>query len=87
MTTLVIRNVEQELHGRPKAQAAARGRSMEEEARIILRRGISASPSANFSQAMRALFEPLGGFERPYPDHEAPRDAPDFAGLEWDQPP
>lgn len=89
MATLVIRDVEPELHTRLKAQAAAHGRSMEEEVRNVLRQSVAGSPSdmaQGFGHAMRALFEPLGGFELPDTGHEAPRDPPDFAGPEWDQP-
>jgi plasmid stability protein len=87
MATLVIRDVEPELHTRLKAQAAAHGRSMEEEVRILLRQGMAASQSdmpQGFGQAMRALFEPPGGLELPELDHEVPRDPPDFAGPEWE---
>jgi hypothetical protein len=45
MATLVIRNVEDELHARLKAQAAAHSHSMEEEARLLLRQGLAASLS------------------------------------------
>lgn len=89
MATLVIRNVEDELHTRLKAQAAAHSRSMEEEARLLLRQGLAALPNEtpqNFGQAMRAIFEPLGGFEFPEVPHEPPREPPDFSGPEWDPP-
>jgi plasmid stability protein len=89
MATLVIRDVEPELHTRLKAQAAAHGRSMEEEVRSVLRQSIAASSSdlsPKFGQAMRALFEPLGGFELEEANRETPRDPPDFIGPEWDQP-
>ena len=87
MATLVIRNVESELHTRLKAQAAAHNRSMEEEARVLLRQGLAALPgetAQTFGQAMRAIFEPLGGFELPEMPKEAPRQPPDFSGPEWD---
>jgi plasmid stability protein len=61
MATLVIRNVEDELHTCLKARAAAHSRSMEEEARVLLRQGLAALPSEtpqNFGQAMRAIFQP-----------------------------
>ncbi len=89
MPTLVIRNVEQSLHARLKAQAAAHNRSMEEEVRVLLRQGLDASPREmpqNFGQAMRAIFEPLGGFEFPETGRDVPRDPPDFSGPEWDPP-
>lgn len=85
MATLVIRNVETDIHERLKRRASARGRSMEEEARQLLRDGLAAEPippSQTLGSAIRALFEPLGGVElpadlrprgsRPPPDFSAP---------------
>ena len=46
MATLVIRNVEDDLHIRLKSQAAAHRRSMEEEARILLRQGLATGAAA-----------------------------------------
>lgn len=90
MATLVIRNVEISLHARLKQLAASHGRSMEEEARLILRQGLTAGPleaPQSFGQAMRAIFEPLGGVDFPHIPHEPPREPPDFSGPEWDDPP
>jgi plasmid stability protein len=89
MATLVIRNVEAELHARLKAQAAAHHRSMEEEARLLLRQGLAASPAAQpqrFGDAMRAIFEPLGGFECPEIERDPPREPPDFSSPDWKLP-
>lgn len=86
MATLVIPSVKPELYARLMARAAARGRSMEEEALILLRQGMATLPGdvpQGFGQAMRSLFEPLGGFELPDLDRELPRDPPDFAGADW----
>jgi antitoxin FitA len=87
VATLVIRNVEEAVHARLKALAASHGRSMEEEARFILRQGVAATPletPQSFGQAMRAIFEPLGGVELPELSREPPREPPDFSGPEWD---
>jgi len=89
VATLVIRNVENELHARLKAQATAHRRSMEEEARVLLRQGLAAAPvdqPHRFVQAMRALFEPLGGLEVPAVTREPPREPPDLSGPDWDPP-
>jgi plasmid stability protein len=86
MATLVIRNVEPEPHARLKAEAAAHNRSMEEEARVLLRQAVHASPESapqRFGQAVRAIFKPLGGFDMPHTEREPPRDPPDFSGPEW----
>jgi plasmid stability protein len=64
MATLVIRNVEPKLHARLKRRAAARGHSVEEEVRQLLRDSLAAEPvppGQTLGGAIRALFEPLGG--------------------------
>lgn len=86
MATLVIRNVDDTLHARLKARAAAQGRSMEEEARQLLRDSVASDPSPaapSLGQAMRALFEPLGGLELPPTERPAVREPPDFSGPDW----
>jgi plasmid stability protein len=89
MATLVIRHVEDAVHSRLKELAASHGRSMEEEARTILRETVAAAPSTfapNWVDALRALFEPLGGLELPEIPREFPREPIDFSGPEWDPP-
>jgi plasmid stability protein len=89
MATLLIRNIEDSLHIRLKADAAAHGRSMEEEVRCILRERFllgAGSPGADWVDAIRALFEPLGGLELPDIDRPPPRDPPDFSGPDWNPP-
>lgn len=59
---------------------------MEEEVRLLLRQGLdfpSEGPAQSFGQAMRALFEPLGGLDLPEIEREPLRDPPDFSGPEW----
>ena len=88
LATLVIRNVDESLHRRLKARAAAQGRSMEEEARLLLREGLAAEPlpeGETLASAMRALFEPLGGVEFPSVREPGHRPPPDFSGDEWDR--
>ena len=90
MATLVIRNVEDAVHLRLKELAASHGRSMEEEVRLILQQSVATTPlqmSQGFGQAVRALFEPLGGLDLPESPRDPPRDPPDFSGPEWDYPP
>jgi antitoxin FitA len=89
MATLVIRNVEDAVHLRLKELAASHGRSMEEEARSILRQSLATAPldkPVGFGEAMRALFEPLGGLDLPEIPREPSREPPDFSGPEWDYP-
>lgn len=72
MASITIRNLDDRLKGRLRVRAARHGRSMEEEARDILRRALSGGESqpGNLAQAIRARFAPLGGVELP----ETPRE-------------
>lgn len=87
MATVVIRNLEVELHRRLKARAASRGHSMEEEARLLLREGLAVEPVApdqTLGRAMQAIFAPLGGLELPPNLRErGGREPPDFSGPEF----
>jgi len=90
MATIVIRNVEDELHAKLKASANQHGRSMEAEARARLRESLAAEapvPRQTLGEAMRALFGPLGGVDLELPDRRefVERDPPDFSGPEWDR--
>jgi antitoxin FitA len=87
MATLVIRNIETSLHARLKSVAAAHGRSMEEEARQVLRAALAPAVTADrngFGDAMRALFEPLGGVDMPEIERGPVREPPDFSAPDWD---
>lgn len=89
MATLVIRNVEDSLHARLKEHAAAHGHSMEEAARRILRERLALAPTdpgRDWVDAIRALFEPLGGLDLPDIERGPPRVPPDFSGPDWEPP-
>ena len=80
MATLLIRNVDPALHARLKARAAAHHRSLEEEARTLLRTGLARSePPANqedlVSLASR-LFGPANGVELELPPRDPVQDRP-----------
>ena len=88
MATLVIRNVEDSLHARLKKQAAAHGRSMEEEVRQLLHGALDVQDlvaQVGLGTAIRALFEPLGGLDLPEIERDPPREPPDFSGPEYDR--
>lgn len=76
MATMTIRNIDDQLKARLRVQAAMHGRSMEEEARDILRAVLSAEPvrSASLVGAIRARVEPLGGIDLELPAREAIRE-------------
>lgn len=89
MRTLIINDVDDDLHARLTARATLHSRSMEDEVRALLRQAVSDAPAAvpqKFGQAMRAIFEPLGGLELPDTRDRTFRAPPDFSGPEWDSP-
>ncbi len=67
MATLTIRNLDERLKGRLRVRAATRGRSMEEEARQILRTVLSESEpaSTNLAECIRRRFAKLGDVQLP----------------------
>ena len=67
MASITIRNLDDMLKSRLRIQAAVHGRSMEDEARDILRSALSREPTRKGSLAacIRARFAPLGGVELP----------------------
>jgi plasmid stability protein len=80
MTSITIRNLDDALKRRLRVRAAEHNRSMEEEARDILRCALSQElPAANnLADAIRRLVEPYGGFELPpFPRGPLP-DPPNF---------
>jgi len=80
MATLTIRQLDQKTKTRLRVRAAHHGRSMEEEAREILRSALTASPrsNGNLAEAIRRRFAPLGGIELSLPKRDAVRKAPGF---------
>jgi plasmid stability protein len=81
MASITIRNLDDKVKAKLRVRAAEHGRSMEEEAREILRVGLSNKPSAepNLYEAIRRRIEPLGGVElKPLP-REPIRRPPDFS--------
>jgi len=79
---MTIRDIDEVLKRRLRLQAARHGRSMEEEARNILRSALSVSdqPTRNLADAIRARIAPLGGVELEIAPRETMRDPVDFAG-------
>jgi plasmid stability protein len=65
MASVTIRKLDDALKLRLRVRAARHGRSMEEEAREILKDVLieERSHSLNFAQAIRRHVEPLGGVE------------------------
>ena len=65
MASMTIRDIDDRLKARLRLRAAHHGRSMEEEAREILRTALAArrSPNGSLVNCIRARIEPLGGIE------------------------
>ena len=80
MKSITIRRLDDATKARLRARAARHSRSMEAEAREILRCGLSrtAEGSENLAEAMRAFFAPLGGVDLPEIPREPMREPPAF---------
>jgi plasmid stability protein len=80
MASLTIRNLEEPVKARLRVQAAVHGRSMEEEARAILRAalGDTAAQPRNLAEVIQARFAPYGGVELEPLPREPIRDPPSF---------
>lgn len=65
MASITIRNLEEATKRKLKIRAAMHGRSMEQEARVILRSALRQEPKsgADLVKRIRAIWEPLGGVE------------------------
>lgn len=80
MASITIRNLDDTLKSRLRIQAAVHGRSMEDEARDILRSALSREPTrkGNLVASIRARFAPLGGVELSVIPREPTREPPSF---------
>jgi plasmid stability protein len=67
---MTIRNIDDQLEGRLRVQAAKRVQPMEVEARAVLHAALSADPPQSLVDAIRARIEPLGGVELEIPARE-----------------
>jgi antitoxin FitA len=78
MATLTIRQLDEKIKTRLRVRAAHHGRSMEEEAREILRTALSVSAPAkkNLAEAIHQRFAALGGVDLKLPRRDAIRQPP-----------
>jgi plasmid stability protein len=81
MATVIIRQLDEKIKTRLRVRAAHHGRSMEEEAREILRTALttSATGQPNLAEAIRRRFAGFGGAQIKLPHRDAIRRAPDFS--------
>ncbi len=78
MASITIRNLDERTKERLRVRAARRKRSMEDEARNILRAAVAEGEAAprNLAEAIRRRFQPLGGVKLPLPAREPVREPP-----------
>ncbi len=80
MASITIRNLDDDVKTRLRTRAAGHGRSMEEEARLILADAVEreAAPANGLGTALHELFKPFGGVELEIPPREPMREPPRF---------
>jgi plasmid stability protein len=80
MASMTIRDIDDRLKARLRVQAAQHGRSMEDEARDILRTALSTERSwrGTLVESIRARIEPLGGVELEIAPREVMREPVNF---------
>ena len=80
MASITIRSLDDDLKARLRVRAAKRGRSMEEEAREIIRCALSERPRQvrSLVEAIQQRFADLGGVELPDIERDPPREPPRF---------
>jgi len=91
LASVLIRNVDDALHKRLKDSAAAHRRSLEEEARELLRAAVArreAPQRESLTALARRLFGPEHGVDLDIPPRDSVPDRapPDFSGPEYDPP-
>jgi plasmid stability protein len=78
---MTIRNIDEQLKSRLRVQAAHHGRSMEDEARDILRAALSTQDNAarqSLIESIRSRIAPLGGVDLSLPARETISERVDF---------
>ena len=80
MASITIRNLDETLKKQLRIRAAQHGRSMEEEARELLRTVLAETiqPPQDLARTIRQRFAAVGGVELELPEREPAREPPDF---------
>lgn len=77
MASITIRNLDDDVKARLRVRAAGHGRSMEEEARLILREAVESDAGpVDLAAAIRSRFSPLGGVDLDLPARGPVREPP-----------
>lgn len=80
MASITIRNLDDGVKTRLRVRAASLGRSMEEEARLILGEAVEreTAPAKGLGTIIHEMFKPYGGVELELPTRELAREPPRF---------
>ena len=80
MASITVRNLDDDVKTRLRMRAARHGRSMEEEARLILAEAVEREtvPAKGLGTIIHELFKPYGGVELELPPREPAREPPRF---------
>ena len=80
MASITIRKLDDALKSRLRVRAAEHGRSMEEEAREILRAGlrVQRKEPRNLYEMVRQYVDPIGGVDLELPPRGPMREPPSF---------
>ena len=79
MASITIRNLDESTKTRLRVRAAQHGRSMEQEARTLLKSALrdeQAPAASSLAESIRARFRRLGGVELQLPRREPIREPP-----------
>jgi plasmid stability protein len=81
MASITIRQLDDDVKAKLRVRAASRGRSMEAEAREILKAGLAAKPvvRVNLADSIRRHVIPLGGVDLSFSPREPARQRLKFA--------
>jgi plasmid stability protein len=82
MAVLTIRNIDDRVKERLRMRAATHGRSMEEEAHLILRRAVGGVDGPGVWALSRRLFAGGDGVDLVLPDRGGDRAPPDFSDTD-----
>lgn len=79
MASITIRNLDNEVKARLRVRAAGNGRSMEEEARLILGNAVGCEASTrDLASIIRSYFGPENGVDLELPPRGPAREPPTF---------
>lgn len=80
MGSIAIRNLDESVKRQLRLRVAQRNRSMEDEARDILRTALAREPARleNLADVIHGRVEPLDGVELPLPPRGPMREPPNF---------